>query len=163
MNAFPQIWKILRRLRPVHWFNNLKHWEKLRHNRSLYQRLGLRKSVVASIAHRDMAEYSGDLPWLDRPGGMEALEKDDRFQAFPSQIQAQLRQWVEHGFMVLEGLIPESTIDQVNDDVQRIIREKLLPFHYTNTRVMNCIRHSDAIRDVVKHPQVMELLAFIMQ
>lgn len=57
---------VLRSLKPVYVLNNLLNYRQLQHNRALYRRYGLRKSIFSPIGTHDFPQHHPDIPWLDR-------------------------------------------------------------------------------------------------
>jgi len=163
MKFLLRYWRYLRRMRLVHYLHNLRHYGKLKKNAPLYREAGAAKSVVASISHEDFeASQEGNIPWLDRHNALAELAAHPAFGDFDGATQAQLQKWVEQGYMVLEGFVDSDTVDTINAEVDNIIEKELLPFHYTNTRVMNCIKESEGVKQVAKDPRLRKLLDFAM-
>ncbi len=57
--------------------------------------------------------YSGPYPWLDLPDALERIEEkvsNGRLTAYEAD---QCRYWVEHGYIILPGLINPETLDRV--------------------------------------------------
>ncbi|PCJ82801.1 MAG: phytanoyl-CoA dioxygenase [Flavobacteriales bacterium] len=164
MNFLLKYWGTLRRLRIAHYLNNLKHFNKLKNNRKLYQKSGIKKSVISSISHEDFQGKTDNnsRPWLDKIKAKDKIIQNIDFQYFNSEIKNQFLNWIDNGHMILKEFFPEEIIDQINSDVDEIIREEKLPFDYTNTRVMNCHKHSKTIKKTVRNEQLISLLNFVM-
>lgn len=153
----------LRSSRAVWTGYNLLHYRKLRANSEHYKRLGIKKPVIAPIAHRDIdAAAAGEQSWLDRPGARKALESDPDFATFDAATQDKIRGFVDDGFLILEGHLSEETVDTVNGDIQRLFDEGVVKYHPLSPRVMNAFEHSDAIAKVVEDPELMRLLSYIL-
>ena len=58
---------------------NLLHYRELKRNADHYKRLGIRRSVVAPIAHRDIPKHVGEPAWLDRPDAKGGLRDNAEF------------------------------------------------------------------------------------
>jgi hypothetical protein len=141
---------------------NLLHYRELKQNADHYKRLGIRRSVVAPIAHRDIPKHSGDPAWLDRPGAREALADHPDFKKFDPVTQAKLERWVDEGFLILEGHLTSGQVDEVNAEIQRLFDEGVVKYHPLSPRVMNAFEHSRAIDAVVEDPELLRLLSFIL-
>ena len=55
----------IRNFRLVHYLYNLWHRKGLKHNKHLYPYFDLKKSVYASISHKDFINKKAKKPWLD--------------------------------------------------------------------------------------------------
>ncbi|MGD1844825.1 MAG: phytanoyl-CoA dioxygenase family protein [Salibacteraceae bacterium] len=143
---------LFRRMRLVHYLHNWMNRDALAYLKPMYRKAGLQKSVLSSISHKDFKKHAlpETLPWLDRPEALSAINQ--RQEEWDAETETRLKQWVEKGYLVLEKGVPETLVDGINQDVEHIIERGLLPFHFSNTRVMNCILHSEALKQLVKSP-----------
>lgn len=161
MSILKQYWSVIRRLKMVHVLYNIRNYGKLKRNAHLYRKFGIRKSVVSPVSHSAISNPSTEKPWLDAENAAELLKKHPEFGKFSSEIQKQLLQWTEKGYMILQGKFADIA-DKINADVERIIRNKELDFDYTNSRVMNAWTQSEAIRDAMNDAELKGLLSFVL-
>ena len=61
---------LLRSWKAVYIVNNLLNSRRLQHNRELYRKHGLQKSIYAPIGRQDFSSNGEGAPWLDRPGAL---------------------------------------------------------------------------------------------
>ena len=141
---------------------NLVNYRKLRGNSEHYKRLGIKKSVVAPITHRDIGEGSGERAWLDRPDAREALEASPEFASFDAATQEKLRGWIDDGFVVLDGHLSGEQVDEVNAEIQRLFDEGVVRYHPLSPRVMNAFEHSSRIGEIVEDTELLRILSFLM-
>ncbi|MCB0519870.1 MAG: phytanoyl-CoA dioxygenase family protein [Lewinellaceae bacterium] len=154
---------VLRGLKISYVINNLLNADKLRHNKNLYKKHGLRKSVFSPIGSHDFKKHSTEIPWLDRPGAEHALEEHPDFQKFSAPEQAQLRQFVNKGYMIFEGFYSPASVAKANDEMDRLLREHKTDFNYTGRKVMDAYRFSTALdQDFFKNDRLLNLLNFAM-
>ena len=74
---FQQYTGFLRNLKATYVLNNWLHADRLRHNRALYRRYGVRKSIFAPIGKADFAGLQhSDPPRVDQPGALERHVRD---------------------------------------------------------------------------------------
>jgi hypothetical protein len=151
----------LRRFKPAWALYNLGHWRSLRVNADHYRRLGIRHSVLGPVAHRDIRRPDPDLPWLDRPAAAEALAGADT-SSLPEGIAAKLGGWVEDGFLVLDGFFQPERVDRINADVDRLLEEGEIGYHYRGRRIVDADRRSEAIDEALRDPGLTRLLAFLL-
>lgn len=152
----------MRRVKPFWAAYHLTEYRRLRGNARRYRELGIRKSVVAPVRHRDIQRPSEDVPWLDRPGAREALAAHPELATFPEKVREALPSWVEGGFLRLEGYFDPERIDAIDADVERLIGEGLLDSLTEGDRSMDTYRRSAAIADAVRDPELVRLLSFLL-
>jgi Phytanoyl-CoA dioxygenase (PhyH) len=141
---------------------NLLHYREPKRNSDHYKRLGIRRSVVAPIAHRDISKHVGEPAWLDRPDAKRTLRDNPEFQSFDPATQAELERWVDEGFLILEGQLSSEQVDEVNAEIQRLFDEGIVKYHPLSPRVMNAFEHSPAIDAGVEDPELLRLLSFVL-
>lgn len=162
MSLLKKYWGTLRRMKMLHVLHNLSNYGKLKRNRPLYQKYGVHKSVISPISHKDFTQHTGELPWLDVPGGLERAMADPRFEKLSPAFREQVKQWPENGYMILEGFVSPENCDRISADLERMIAQKEVDFDYTESRVMNAWKHSGTIRSVISDPKLTELLGFTL-
>jgi hypothetical protein len=151
----------LRRFRPFWALYNLGHYRQLRANAKRYRQLGIRKSVVGSIAHRDIRRPADERPWLDGRDATRALAGHPELATFPQSIQAQLPRWIEDGVLILDGYF-EELANVINDDVERLMRKGELEHHFRDRRLMDAAKVSEPVRRAVNDVELLRLLAFLL-
>jgi ectoine hydroxylase len=152
----------LRRFRPFWTLYNVAHYRQLRGNSNLYRELGIRKSVVRPVAHRDIRHAAAEPPWLDSRGAADALASDPRLTSFPEDIRAALARWVDDGLVVLDRFFAEELVDEINADVERLLTEGELTRHFRDPRVMDSAQRSEPVRRAVHDLDLMRVLGFLM-
>jgi hypothetical protein len=162
MGVVKNVAERLRASKPAWALYNLAHYRQLRGNAEHYRRLGIRKPVVGSIAHRDVARHEAEQPWLDRPDAHEALEAHPDLDSFPPHVQEQLRSWIDHGYIVLEGHLSEAEVDEINDDLDRLFQKGVVRYHPRGPRIMNAHKQCEPITRAVRHPELLRLLGFVL-
>lgn len=162
MSILKKYWSSLRRMRFLHVLYNLTKYRRLKNNKELYEKFGIDKSVVSSIAHKDISNPGKEIPWLDRENALEELKKKPELKFFPLQWQEQLLAWPGRGVMILEHFATEKTCDTINAGLEKIIVNKELDFDYTNSRVMNAWKKSDAIKSLAKDKLLHDFLSFTL-
>jgi ectoine hydroxylase len=151
----------LRRFKPAWVFYNLAHWRQLRNNSDRYKQLGIRKSVLGSVSHREITQPSADTPWLDRPDAAEALAKADTSQ-FPEGVRAQFPNWLDEGFVVLEGHLSGAEVEEINTDIERLFESGEVEYHFRSPRVENAFEKSEPINRFLHDPKLTGVLDFLL-
>lgn len=153
----------LRGMKAVYVFNNFLNAAKLRKNKALYRQYGLKKSVLSPIGSHDFAQHSDAVPWLDRPNGMEALLQHPTYLSMPAAEQAQVRSFVDNGFLILRGFYSADEVQQVNREIEKLLSENRAGFNYTGKKIMDAWRFSPLIEQhFFKNQRLLQLLDFLM-
>ncbi|MEM7102143.1 MAG: phytanoyl-CoA dioxygenase family protein [Bacteroidota bacterium] len=166
MASLPEIFKkytgILRSFRGTYFINNLLNAQKLKRNKALYEKHGLKKSIFGSISSSDFKQSVGETPWLDRPDALVKLEAHPEFAQFDDSVKNQLRQWVDKGYIILKGFFTTEEAEALNTEVDQILNHGKTDFNYGN-RVMDAHRVSGLIdQQHFRNKKMLYLLNFIM-
>ncbi|MBX2870819.1 MAG: phytanoyl-CoA dioxygenase family protein [Saprospiraceae bacterium] len=152
----------LRQFKMLYVLNNWLNRHQLQHNRALYQKYGLEKSILSNIGSKDFQPHHEDVPWLDRPNAMEDLRKHPDFQAMPPEQQIEVQRFVEEGFLILKGFFAEEEVDQLNQEVEELLQQQQIDFNYTGRKIMESYKHSATANAFFRNARLLELLNFIM-
>lgn len=162
MSLLKRYWSTLRRMRILHVLHNLAHYRSLKRNKALYQKFGIGKTVVSSLAHKDISNPGKDIPWLDQPGALEKLAADPKLSKFPLPWQEQLKQWPAKGYMILEHFASPEMCDAINNGLQQLIDSKAVDFDYTNSRVMNAWEQMPVVQRLINDEVLKSFLTFTL-
>jgi hypothetical protein len=162
MSLLKNYWSTLRRMRVLHVMNNIMHYRKLKTNRSLYLKFGIDKSVLASLAHKDISKPGEEIPWLDRNDAVDALKNNPALAKFPVQWQEQLQSWPAKGYMILENFAGSPACDEINADLDKLLSTGEMELDYTNSRVMNAWKNSEAIKNLIHEKTLKDFLSFTL-
>lgn len=155
---------LLRHLKATYVINNWLNADRLRHNRDLYRRYGLRKSVFSPIGSADFGEqHSPDIPWIDQPNALERMEQHPDFQSLGPDVQEKARGFVRDGYMVLEGFFPKEKTDALNTEVNALLQSGQAGYNYTGRKIFNLWERSPlADGDFFRQPELLRLLSFLL-
>ncbi|MEO5644943.1 MAG: hypothetical protein ABIQ40_10530, partial [Bacteroidia bacterium] len=162
MSLLKHYWSTLRRMRILHVLNNVLHYRKLKTNKELYRKYGIDKSVLASLAHKDISNPGIDIPWLDKENGIEKLKQHSSLSKFPVQWQEELLKWPEKGYMVLKRFAKPETCDAINAELEQLLATGAIEPDYTNTRVMNAWKNSISIKNMISEKMLGDFLSFTL-
>ena len=154
----------LRNLKAAYVLNNLLNADRLWSNRTLYRRYGLRKSVFSPLGSRDFRRAGPDaLPWLDQPDALIRVEQHPDFQTFDPAIQAQIRQFITDGYLVLSNFFSRQQTDALNADVDRLLAAGQAGYNYTGRKIFN-LHESSPLADAefFRAPELLRLLSFLL-
>jgi len=153
----------LRTLKGVYVLNNLLNSTYLKRNKGLYQQFGLKKSVYSPIGYHDFKEHSTEVPWIDRPDALEYMERQPAYHQFSPALQAKIRQFIQEGYLILEGLVPQQEVNALNQEVEQLLKTGKAGYNFTGRKIFNLFEHSTlASERFFKRPELLELLEFLM-
>ncbi|MEM1321041.1 MAG: phytanoyl-CoA dioxygenase family protein [Bacteroidota bacterium] len=153
----------LRSFKLIYMINNLFNQKKLQHNKALYKKYGIRKSIFGPIGSRDLKGKVQEQPWLDRPQGREALRAHPYFATLEEELQQQLLQFTDQGYMILRGFYSEEEVEQLNGTVDQLLEAQKANYNYTGRKIMDAFRASPLVdQQFFRNPRLLELLEFTM-
>lgn len=153
---------VLRQLKPLYVINNWLNREQLQHNRELYAKYGLQKSIYSSIGSSDFPQHHVDIPWLDRPDARQTLENHPDFGKFSQEMQREFVRFVEDGYLILKGFFSEERVEKLNADVDRLLKERSIDFNYTGRKIMESYKVSPEANDFFRDQELLNIMAFLM-
>ncbi|MCB0675848.1 MAG: phytanoyl-CoA dioxygenase family protein [Saprospiraceae bacterium] len=154
---------LLRSWKAVYIVNNLLNSRRLQHNRELYRKHGLQKSIYAPIGRQDFSSNGEGAPWLDRPGALASMQEHPQFHRFPVAWRDELKKFVEQGYMILRGFYRQESIDLLNEEVDRLLQEGQTDFNYTQRKIMDAFRESELVdQRFFRNPDLLRLLDFTL-
>lgn len=152
----------LRNLRLVHYIYNLFHRKGLKHNKHLYPYFDIKKSVYASISHKDFIQKKAKAPWLDAFCNEKDIINHPMYATFPEQIEKQLLNWNKNGYIIWEQFLDAETVDVINSEIDDLLDTHKVDFNYTHRKILNAYTDSYAIRKVIKDKRLLQLFTFIL-
>jgi ectoine hydroxylase-related dioxygenase (phytanoyl-CoA dioxygenase family) len=150
----------LKDFKPVHWLYNILHYKSLRHNRGAYDNYKVKKSLIASISSRDFADRESKA-WLDIGNSRELAPTKKSFQFFEPAVQSEILGWSDKGYMLLKGFVNETTCDDINAEIDRLIKNKNIRF-INNNKLMFVFKKSNLIRSVSERKELLDIMNFIL-
>ncbi|HLX92874.1 MAG TPA: phytanoyl-CoA dioxygenase family protein [Puia sp.] len=150
----------LKQFKIAHWIYNLFHYKMLLHNRAAYRKYQIHKSLTSSISSKDFPDKESQA-WLDKGNSADLVPKKAGFLSFPEKVQQQLLDWSDTGYLILPGLLDESTVQAVNDGIDRLLHRKKLHFTHDG-KLMFANRKSSLIRSVAEDKKLTGILSFIL-
>jgi hypothetical protein len=105
----------------------------------------------------------GELPWLDRPDALLAIERrlaGGEIDVADAQL---LRHWVSEGYLELEGVLAPGLADRINADVQEIYEGvKHRPVGEIKKEFENVYVRSEAVREALCLPEILTKLDLVL-
>lgn len=152
--------KNLKKYKIIHWLYNLWHIQSLRHNREAYRRYGIHKPLFASISGKDFPDKTSKA-WLDINDSALVASSRKSFFEFTPSIRSQIEQWSEKGYMIFEKLLSDTETDNINAEIDRLLKSGKL--HFTNgNKMMFAHKLSSQIRNICYDKRILSILDFIL-
>ena len=151
----------LRSLKLTYMVNNVLQASKLKHNKQLYRKYGVRKSIFAPLSSKDFSHLPQDKPWLDKEGGVEKLADHPEFHSFSPDIQNHIHNWIDQGYLILRGYFDRDKVEGINAEVDRLLQAQQANVHYSG-RILFAYRQSELLRQVVNDPELIRLMSFLL-
>ena len=153
----------LRGLKLAYVINNLLNSKQLQHNRALYKKYGIRKSIYSSIGSQDFPPLEDSIPWLDQAEPLKRLQAHPRFNDFSIAIQEQLIHFVEEGYMILRGFFSPDQVAALNQDIEQLLVARNIDFNYTGRKIMESYKVSKVADEVFfRSEALLDIMNFIM-
>lgn len=150
----------LKDYKPLHWLYNLLHAKQLQHNKDAYRLYNVHKPLYGSISSRDFPDKTSKA-WLDVNDSAIVAASKKPFKNFSDDIQEQLLQWSNNGYLHIKQYFSHEQVDDVNKAVDELINQKHLPVTHDN-KVMFGYKHSPVIKKMMQDEGLKTLLSFIL-
>ena len=149
----------LKQFKPAHWLYNLFHYKELKHNREAYRKYRINKPLIASISSKDFPDKESKA-WLDVNNSANLVGSAPGFSDFDTSIQEQLITWSEKGYLVLNKLFDDETIDAINKDTDEIYRQGAVKLTHDN-KLPFLNKLSPVIEQATHNKKLIRVLEFI--
>ncbi len=152
----------LRSLKVTYSAYNLLHTANLEHNKGPYKDAGVRKFLFQNISSKDFAGLApGDIPWMDKNISVEEIKNKLDKTNFSNDIKEAILTWKENGYLILNKLFSEQTIDSINAEIEKLLCEKEVEFVLGN-KIMFANKKSDLIKNSTTDKKIIDILNFIL-
>jgi len=103
-------------------------------------------------------------PWFDREDAKTHLENKAANNSFVKEHQQKLSEFLDNGFMVLEGWLDDDFIDKLNSDIDDAVAKKVQGYEVgSSQRIMGLHSSHKHINHLWKYPKVLEMLSHIFE
>lgn len=103
---------------------NFFNKKKLQHNIPLYKKYGLDKSYFSSISSKDFAH----LPENERKFNDQKLFNTEFYKNLSEENKTSAEGFDDNGFLVLRNYLKPETADQINDEIEKLMKMEPLNF-----------------------------------
>lgn len=159
-------WGWWRGIVPFIWLYNFKNYKSLEHNKRLYKKWGLKKSIFTSIESKDFKDFKlkeEDLPWLDRANALEALNTQHTEGKITDTEKKLLENWIEFGYIILPNHYSNEKINAINKEVETLKSSGALYENYTHTKIQDSIFKSEIINKIAQDESILKILNSIFE
>ena len=161
-DIFKKYTGFLRDLKLVYVINNYLNAGKLEHNKKLYKKYGVKKSVFSNISSQEIPRHQDGIPWIDKPNAREVVQQHPDFKTFDSVTQEAILNFIDNGYLVLKNFYPENETDSLNQSIEEILSDKKAGFNFTDKKIMDAYKVSNAALRFFKNKELIRLLDFLL-
>jgi len=151
----------IKRLKFSYSVYNFFNKEKLKHNIPLYKKYGLNKRYYDPISSLDFLKVKNAENAETTEERVHRLETNPVFRQQKSEHRQALLDFEDKGFAILNNYIPDSKVDAINAEIDRLIDDKTVGFRYKN-KIMFAIHHSDLILKTGEDKTLKTLLSLLL-
>jgi hypothetical protein len=151
-----------RRIKVFYELYNLVNFKRLRYQKFLYEKFGVRKNFFQSIQSKDFPkDQLEDHPWLDRVNSKQELPIHPSFQILSNNIQNEILYWSDRGCAVLRRFFSEEKVEEINELILSLTLSKKLKIR-DGRKIMFAVRHSEKLKNLVCPPGLQSILELLM-
>ncbi|TXF77318.1 phytanoyl-CoA dioxygenase family protein [Chryseobacterium sp.] len=136
---------------------NFFNKEKLNHNISLYQKYGLKKKYYSPISSKD---FEGIKESYCRREDNDKVRNSDFFKNLSEENKESLLDFHNKGYCIIRGFLNNDTVDEVNNEIQRLVDTRKIKFRYAN-KLMFAIHHSKLIEKIGQNKYLLDVLSIL--
>jgi len=153
---------MVRRIKALYQLYNYFQRKKLSHLTSLYKQLGINKSYHSSVSSADFEHLPQSPNKFDRLDSSEYLPDDDTYNSLPELRKDEILNWSRDGYAILRGFFSDEKVATVNDEIDRMLKDGTVKFRHAEKKIEFAIRHSQLLRDLGTHPQLLKILNLLL-
>lgn len=153
---------MFRKFKPTYWLYNAFKKSELEHNVALYKKYGLKKSYFSSVSAADFDGLPLHQNIYDQGDSADLMPTKKRFQQWSPEIQQALLPWSKDGYVILRNFVKNETVDTINQDIDKLLKNKTVQFQYNDRKIMFALHHSKAINDLANDGPLKEVLDFLL-
>ena len=151
-----------RKLKASYVVLNLFNLNKLKHAQRMYRKYGVKRNVLLPINSSHLPKGAVETPWLDEPDALEKLKASAGLQRFDAATREAMLRWPTDGYIVLRGLFSQEEVTAMNNEVDRLIRDKVVDFNFTGRKIMFAYRHSELLRRCTHDRRILDAMDFLL-
>ncbi|MCU0319244.1 MAG: phytanoyl-CoA dioxygenase family protein [Flavobacteriales bacterium] len=153
----------LRKIKGLYVLLNLFNLRKLAHARRMYHKYGIQRSVLMPVNSSILpATRTEELPWLDTEQGVAQLAAHPGLQRFDEATRQGILAWPANGYLVIRGLFSPQEVNEINAEIDRLIRDKVVDFNFTGRKIMFAFHHSEVLRRYVHDRRILDVMDFLL-
>jgi len=161
-DIFKKYTGFLRDLKLVYIVNNFLNGDKLQHNKELYKKYGIRRSIFNNIGSKNMPKNETEIPWIDKPNAKEKVKSHPDFRALDEKLQQKVLGFIDNGFMILEGFYDDKIVDNLNQSIDNVLKQQKTDFNFTGRKIMDSHQVSEEANGIFRQPELLKLLSFLL-
>lgn len=141
---------------------NFFHKKSLDYQLPLYNKYGVKKKYYSSVSSADFAHLPQEKNTYDLHNSAEILPQNEVFKTLNSDLKTSLLHWSDNGYAVLNNLFSHDKIDEVNNEIDRLVDEEKANYRNNKTKIMFAIHQSETIKAIGENKQLVDILTMLM-
>jgi ectoine hydroxylase len=155
--------ELMRRTKWSYMAYNLFHRKLLDHNTGIYKKIGLNKKYYSPIGSQDLLKYPvKEKPWLDVNNSAGELPSHPYFNLLDEKAKTGLLPWSEQGYAILEKFIPPSSVDDILEELDILVKQGKANWRYNNSKIMFAVWQSKRLRELASPPHLENILSMLL-
>ncbi|MEK6481681.1 phytanoyl-CoA dioxygenase family protein [Catalinimonas sp. 4WD22] len=151
-----------RRIKLLYLLFNLFSYHRLKYQRAVYRKYGLKKHYYSPLSSEDFnVPTVEEMPWLDQGDSSVLLPQQPQFQELSKTTQSAIINWSRDGYAILRGFFSAEQLSMINDEVERLIREKRLPVK-DQRKMMFAVKYSALLNQTINQAELLRALELLM-
>lgn len=146
-----------KRLKLAYSIYNFFHKKELEHNIPVYKKLGLKKKYYSPVSSKDFSHLNSQ----NDIQSIIQLDQTELYKKGTPVTQKSFDDFNKNGFAVIEGFLDHQTVNEVNAQIDTLLKEGKTGFSYIN-KIMFAIGKSKLLRDIGTNKQLTEVLSNIL-
>jgi Phytanoyl-CoA dioxygenase (PhyH) len=127
---------------------------------SLSDYSGSKRAWTEAIDSTDFPFAQGGLaPWFDRVDAPSHVSRILAKHSLPAQYEGHFRDFLENGFLVLDGFVDSRACDQIVADLEHCLARGTFRYDYKGQRIEHLFQHSKATRALWTDPRIIRVLS----
>lgn len=149
---------LLRRLKLTYALYNFFHRKELIQNVEMYKKYGLKKSYFSPISSKDFKHLKVAKQFEPSMADIEATEI---FKSSKLADQQSIQDYNKNGYVILKNYISVSQADQINSEIDQLLKEKTVKFKYGN-KIMFALHHSKLLNEIGSSERLIKFLSTLL-
>lgn len=150
---------LIRKMKQIYTVYNFFHKKQLKHNVPAYKSLGMKKKYFSSVSSKDFKGLINKIATANEDEKMQQKIKGTYlFKRLNEEDQRSLLDFHSNGFATIKHYLSSDQVDRINEEVDRLLKEKKLKSNGKN-KIMFACHHSKILNETGNDAGLKQLLS----